>query len=257
MRSADLGALAEAWDGAFAAADLPRLAAERVAALGGGSPEEACAQLRRGVAQEIAALARAAAIPLGELGGESGKAAAYQLRAALLNEFEPAIQALRARVDEQRSLPPIDEWRAWVSVRALALEAVRLTGQEGHRQVFRSLNTTGSRARRRGSTTSGARTTSPTSSIGVCSRRPSRWAATPPSSDSRRTCRWGRSAVNVHIWQPRSTLSERVRRLRDEYFSFETRDFRNEVMAFTTGTPWDDVYSPAPLGVVPEVYAFL
>ena len=36
------------------------------------------------------------------------------------------------------------------------------------------------------------------------------------------------------IWQPAATLSERVRRLREEYFSFRERDyFRNEIKGFT------------------------
>jgi trans-4-hydroxy-L-proline dehydratase len=59
------------------------------------------------------------------------------------------------------------------------------------------------------------------------------------------------------IWQPASTLSARVRRLRDEFFSFETRPFRNEVRAYTTGTAWDAVYSPHHWTNVPEVAPFL
>jgi len=59
------------------------------------------------------------------------------------------------------------------------------------------------------------------------------------------------------IWNPSEKLSPRVRRLREEYFDFENRDyFRNEVMPFTTGTPWDEVWLPAMWGVVPEIYAF-
>jgi hypothetical protein len=81
---------------------------------------------------------------LGNLKGPTAEAAAYQLRKTLLDEFEPAAQALRSRVDAQQVLPAIDEWRAWVGLRALALEAVRLTGQEGHRQVFAPLHATGS-----------------------------------------------------------------------------------------------------------------
>jgi len=60
------------------------------------------------------------------------------------------------------------------------------------------------------------------------------------------------------LWMPAETLSPRVRRLREEYFAFCNRDhFRNEVMAFTTGTDWDEVYSPLNWGVVPETLPFI
>jgi len=60
------------------------------------------------------------------------------------------------------------------------------------------------------------------------------------------------------LWMPSVDLSERVRGLRDEFFSFYDRDyFRNEVMAFGTGTQWDTVFSPVNWGVVPETYPFI
>lgn len=58
-------------------------------------------------------------------------------------------------------------------------------------------------------------------------------------------------------WNPSRDLSDRVRRLREEYFSFDSRSFRNEVIPFTTGTPWDTVYRYASWTVVPEVMPFL
>lgn len=58
-------------------------------------------------------------------------------------------------------------------------------------------------------------------------------------------------------WHVSDALSDRVKRLRDEYFSFETRPFRNEVMPFTTGTPWDCVFRYASWTIVPEVTPFL
>jgi len=59
------------------------------------------------------------------------------------------------------------------------------------------------------------------------------------------------------IWRPSDNLSDRVRMLRDEYFSFDTRDhFRNEVMGFTTGEPGDVMFSPHQWGVAPEVFIF-
>ena len=59
------------------------------------------------------------------------------------------------------------------------------------------------------------------------------------------------------IWSPSRSLSRRVQRLRDEFFSFYSRDhFRNEVRPYTSGTSWDEVWSPYHWGVVPEVYVF-
>jgi len=60
------------------------------------------------------------------------------------------------------------------------------------------------------------------------------------------------------LWKPAAELSQRVRRLREEYFAFHERDyFRNEVMPFSTGTAWDRVYSQHNWTVVPEVFPFL
>ncbi len=60
-----------------------------------------------------------------------------------------------------------------------------------------------------------------------------------------------------NIWQPSEKLSPRVRRLREEYFSFRERDhFRNEVRGFTTGKPWDSVWAPHSWSIVPESFPF-
>src|SRR4030042_5496497 len=57
------------------------------------------------------------------------------------------------------------------------------------------------------------------------------------------------------IWSPSHSLSPRVRRLREEFFSFAARDyFRNEVRPYGSGTSWDRVWSPYNWGVVPEIY---
>src|SRR3990172_1436384 len=59
------------------------------------------------------------------------------------------------------------------------------------------------------------------------------------------------------LWNPAESLPPRIKRLREEFYSFYERYyFRNEVMAFTTGKPWDSVYSPHNWGVVPEVFLF-
>ncbi len=66
------------------------------------------------------------------------------------------------------------------------------------------------------------------------------------------------SQANVAMWSPSEGLSDRVRRLREEYFSFPEREyFKNEVMSFSTGQPWDVVYTEHTWGVVPEIFPFL
>jgi pyruvate-formate lyase len=59
-----------------------------------------------------------------------------------------------------------------------------------------------------------------------------------------------------HIWAPAATLSPRIKRLRDEFWSFYERAYRNEVQAYTTGQPWDQVYSLWNWSNVPEMYLF-
>jgi pyruvate formate-lyase/glycerol dehydratase family glycyl radical enzyme len=60
------------------------------------------------------------------------------------------------------------------------------------------------------------------------------------------------------VWSASASLSPRVRRLREEFFSFYSRDyFRNEVRPYTSGLLWDVVWSPHNWTVVPELYPFL
>jgi trans-4-hydroxy-L-proline dehydratase len=60
------------------------------------------------------------------------------------------------------------------------------------------------------------------------------------------------------VWSPSPSLSPRVRRLRQEFLSFYSRDyFRNEARPYTSGTPWDQVWSPHNWTVAPELYPFL
>src|SRR4030042_1434872 len=60
----------------------------------------------------------------------------------------------------------------------------------------------------------------------------------------------------TQLWAAAETLSPRVRQLRDEYWSFYERECTNEVRAYTTGTPWDIVYSIWSWTNVPEVALF-
>jgi pyruvate formate-lyase/glycerol dehydratase family glycyl radical enzyme len=60
------------------------------------------------------------------------------------------------------------------------------------------------------------------------------------------------------IWHASDRLSPRIRRLREEYYSIADRPyFRNEVMPFTTGTEWDEVWSPVNWGIIPELVPFM
>ncbi len=61
------------------------------------------------------------------------------------------------------------------------------------------------------------------------------------------------------LWKASTTLSPRVKRLRDEYFSFEQRAsyFSNEVRPYTTGRPWDQVYGFNNWGITPEAVPFM
>jgi formate C-acetyltransferase len=58
------------------------------------------------------------------------------------------------------------------------------------------------------------------------------------------------------VWSASDRLSARVKRLRDEYWAFYTRDYTNEVRAYTTGTDWDTVYSIWNWTNVPEMMFF-
>lgn len=60
----------------------------------------------------------------------------------------------------------------------------------------------------------------------------------------------------AQVWSAAGTLSPRVKRLRDQYWSFYEREFINEVRAYTTGAPWDMVYSIWSWTNVPEVAMF-
>lgn len=64
-------------------------------------------------------------------------------------------------------------------------------------------------------------------------------------------------ACQVKLWSPSENLSPRVKKLRDEYFSYPHRRFRNTVLAYTTGAPWDRVYRNYEDYVVPEMVPFM
>jgi formate C-acetyltransferase len=65
-------------------------------------------------------------------------------------------------------------------------------------------------------------------------------------------------AEKFETWEPSLTLCPRVKKLRDEYFDYNNRDyFRNEAIPYTTGKPWDQVFVPHYWITVPEENDFL
>ncbi len=62
---------------------------------------------------------------------------------------------------------------------------------------------------------------------------------------------------HVEAWSPASTLSERVQRLREHFFSFHERSLTDEPYAFTTGTPWDEVCTFHDWSNDPALYLFM
>jgi pyruvate formate-lyase/glycerol dehydratase family glycyl radical enzyme len=65
------------------------------------------------------------------------------------------------------------------------------------------------------------------------------------------------NAPLIKIWSPSETLSKRVQKLRDHFYSFNDRDETNEPYAFTTGTEWDEVYSVHDWANEPAIYRFM
>ncbi len=64
------------------------------------------------------------------------------------------------------------------------------------------------------------------------------------------------AAEKMVIKEPKG-LSSRIKWLRDFYFSGLDRKWNNEFTAWTTGTPWDEVWDETTYYIVPEVYAFM
>jgi len=61
----------------------------------------------------------------------------------------------------------------------------------------------------------------------------------------------------IKIWTPSDTLSNRVQKLRDHFYSFYEREETNEPYSFTTGTAWDEVYSVHDWANEPAIYPFM
>ena len=64
------------------------------------------------------------------------------------------------------------------------------------------------------------------------------------------------TATHTHAIKEPGTLSPRVKWLRDYYFRGTERNWNNEYLIYTTGTPWDIQFDEITYFIVPETYAF-
>lgn len=134
----DLRRLGGAWDAAFEDEAAQAELRERARSIGAASPQAALGPIRRAVEEDLAAIAREGRIPRAEwedLGETIGRATRL-LRDDLLAEIELACDAVRRRVDENRELPPADELREWIALRARYERAAATVGMELRRLAF-------------------------------------------------------------------------------------------------------------------------
>jgi hypothetical protein len=130
--------LAHAWDRALTSPDTGRAILQRAAALGARNGARALAALTETVARDLADMARAYELPVAAWSRDSHslREAERLLREQLIAEVELAFDALRDRVDQNRNLSAMDEWREWLSLRALHRRAASLGGFDLRRLVF-------------------------------------------------------------------------------------------------------------------------
>lgn len=138
LRPDDLERLGTAWDRALADGGVRALVMQRAALLGAKGGERALASVADAVARDLAGMARAAKVPLGRSVSDSRVLGGAQrwLREELFGELELAFDALSARASSGRALPAIDEWREWLSLRAIYDRACALGGMELRRLAF-------------------------------------------------------------------------------------------------------------------------
>lgn len=132
----DIARLAGVWDRALSDPSTHARVMRRAAVLGARSGDDALRALADAVSRDVANMARAAGVPIAECKGNSRVLADAQhwLRNDLLSEIEMAFDAMQARAIHKRALSPIDEWREYLSLRALYVRAYGLGGM-GFRQL--------------------------------------------------------------------------------------------------------------------------
>lgn len=134
----ELARLAEVWDSALADPETHARVLARARALGARDGEVAWRSLADEVSRDLANLARSAGVAIAEYAGHSRVLGDAQLwlRNDLIAEIELAFDALCERVQDQRALSPMDEWREFLSLRALYQRAVDLGGMGLRRLAF-------------------------------------------------------------------------------------------------------------------------
>jgi hypothetical protein len=145
--------LGERWDAVLGdAATLARLA-ERAIVIGAASPYRvpgvdvggagaALDRLRTTIEEDLLALVQSSHVSLASLPttGVAGSAK-RKLRDALLTEIETSVDAIRRRVDDERRLPPLDEWREFLAVRSQFDRGVDAAGIDFRRLAFSRVHT--------------------------------------------------------------------------------------------------------------------
>ena len=144
FQSADFERLGSAWDRALADPDTVALIMRRARELGARSGDMALRALADEVSLDVANMARLAGIRLAECQGESRVLADAQhwLRNDLIRQIELAFDALYNRAAERRELSSMDEWREFVSLRALYRDGFGIGGTELRHLAFPHVHTT-------------------------------------------------------------------------------------------------------------------
>jgi hypothetical protein len=134
----DLSTLGAAWDRALADAALEQQVLVRSLELGAAEGSQVRPRLADEAASELARLARARELPIGaaERRGPTLDRAARKVRDELLGPVEAASAAMRRRAIEKRALPPLDEWREYLSLRERYELCARVGGAEGRRLAW-------------------------------------------------------------------------------------------------------------------------
>jgi hypothetical protein len=138
LEASDIARLADVWDSALADPETHALVLSRARILGARDGEGAWRSLADDVSHDLANLARAAGVTLAEHASQSSVLGDAQLwlRNDLIGEIELAFDALSARAQDRRSLSSMDEWREFLSLRAVYLRAVGLGGIGLRRLAF-------------------------------------------------------------------------------------------------------------------------
>ncbi len=143
----DLASLARVWDRALGAPGTRAMIMQRAAILGARSGERALSDLCQAVATDLADLARSAELAIADWRPDKTCStvladAQRQLENELMASIELAFDVLFERTSAKRQLSSIDEWREWLSHRAMYQRAASLGGIEMRRLAFHHVHHT-------------------------------------------------------------------------------------------------------------------